>query len=206
MLVLLTQIAYGTTQIQYSLDNATWTNQTNTNQNHTIIEELRDGMDENTVYYFRLRNIYDNGNSSWVYTSTKTIPSGEIPMSSLAVIGFVTLITLGVFILPSKVGRFSKYNHYDYLFKGLIYTFGLLLLSLIAAMIATISDTFNLGVTQEVFRFLWFLEWGSYLSMFFVTLVFGKRALESWKVFKENKSMGYNNEEVEEHKSSNNIY
>jgi len=177
----------------------------NTNQNYTIIEELGDGLNENTLYYYRLRNIYDNGNSSWVYTSTRTIPSGEIPMSSMAVIGFVTLITLGVFFIPSWIGRFSKFDHYDSLFRGLIYSVGLFLLSLIAGMIATISDTFGIGVTQEVFRFLWFLEWGSYLTIFFVILIFGKRSLESWKMFQENKSMGYN-DEVDTDENSKNYY
>ena len=200
MLILITPQVLGWTQVEYSLDNVTWKNTTSTNNNLTIIEKLENGLDENTEYYFRLKNHYTNGASEWTYITTRTETSGEIPMSSLAIIGFVTLITIAVFILPNRVGRFSEYDHIDSLLKGLIYSFGLFLLSLITAMVGTVSETFSVGVTQEIFTFLFLIQWAAYFSILFVIILFTKRVITQWGQHIDNKRMGY--DETDTHDKS----
>ena len=172
------------TQIEWSLDNATWVNATNTNNNFTIIEELDNGINESTQYYFRLRHVYDNDNSGWVYLTVRSETSGEISMSSLAVVGFLTLLSLLVLFLPKFVERFNEKEYTHTLIKGLIYALGILLLSLTSSVVASMSDNFGLGVNQEVFRFMFLLNWTAYCFIFFTILIFGKRSLDLWRMDK----------------------
>jgi len=62
-------------------------------------------------------------------------------------------------------------------------------------MVATLSDTFSLGVTTEIFRFLWLINWTTYIAIVIVVLTFGWKTLNLWKLRKHNKSMGYDGEE-----------
>ena len=178
------------TQIQYSLDNSTWLNATSTNQNYTILEELDNGIDESTNYYFRIRFVYDNGNSDWSYVTSRTDTGGEASMGSLAIVGFLTLLSMFVLFLPRLINRFHEQDYVHTLIKGLVITLGIYLLSLTSVVVATISDTLGLGATQEVFRFMFFLNWTGYLVMFFTILFFGKRALDLWKMDKMNEKRG----------------
>jgi len=96
MVLLVLPIALSYTEVDYSLDNTTWNHLINTNNNTIIIEGLNDGINEDTTYYFRLRNVYDTGTSDWVYGSKDTKTSGEIPMNDLALYLPVVLALLGV--------------------------------------------------------------------------------------------------------------
>ena len=180
----------GFTQVQYSYDNVTFQNATNTNANYTILEELDDGINESTTYYFRVRHIYDNGTSNWTYMSTDTNTSGEVSMSSIAVVGFITLLTMLVFFLPRLVGQFSRDILLDTSLRGVCIIGGLLLLSLDVTVVVSIADKFNLGVNSILFRYLWLVNWTCYLSMVIVVLNYAHKGMTLWQEKKQNQRYG----------------
>lgn len=185
-------IAY--TDIDYSTDNLSWINYTQTNDNYVIIEELDDGIDENSVYYFRLRHVYDNYTSQWFYISSRTNTSGEVSMSSLAVVGFFTLLSFTLLFLPMFIRRMSDAPILDYVLKRLSIICGLFLLSLAITVTVTIADTFSLGVNDLLFTVLYICNWVIYLSMGALVLLFGKKVLEMWNDQKYQRRFGDTNE------------
>jgi len=112
-------------------------------------------------------------------------------MASLAVIFFVTLITVGIFMLPRLVKRFSSHQILNETLRGLCIVFGIYLLMLDTVMVVTIADTFGLGINKELFRLLWIIEWVSYLAMAGVVLGFFVKVISMWQDRKYLKRMGY---------------
>ena len=149
----------------------------------------------NDVYYFNftlgkgeyLIRLCDGG-------VREIIVEGKDEMASLAVIIFVMLITIGVFALPRIVKNFSSNYFLDSTLKGLCILMGLFLLSLDTAMVATIADNADIGVTQEIFRYLWIINWAAYLAMIMIVLGFGWKMLQAWNQQKAKKSMGEEHE------------
>ena len=115
----------------------------------------------------------------------------EEEMTSMAVIIFIMLITIGVFFAPKLFGKFSNNKYLDSTLKGLCIMFGLFLLSLDAVIVVTVADKAKLGITKEIFRYLWLINWAAYIAMFIVVLTFGWRMLQMWQIDKYNKSMGF---------------
>ena len=177
----------GAVIVEYSIDNSTWENVTNVNENTNLA--YVDNLEEGILYYFRSHN----DTSEWTYFTQRTQVSGEKGMSSLAVTGFVVLITFGVLGLPFIVKRFSESDILNTSLKGVCYSLGLFLLALVTTMVGTLSNTFSLGVTTEIYRFLWLIQWASYLSMVIVVLGFGYRVLQLWQMKKQNRRYGIDN-------------
>jgi len=191
ILLFILPIVYGTVVVEISPDNATWENVSGVETENGYV--IVDGLEEGNTYYFRARN----DTSDFYYLNDITITSGEKGMSSISVTGFILLITITLFVLPSIVKRFSVNDVLDYSIKGVCYLLGLFLLGLDTAMIATISETFNLGLTNEIFRFLWLINWTTYLAMLYVVIIYGWKVLQLWNVDREQKRMGLSDEETE---------
>ncbi len=123
------------------------------------------------------------------------VRQAEEEMTSMAVVIFIMLITIGVFIAP----RFFKANnkYLDFTLKGLCIIFGLFLLSLDAVIVVTVADKANLGISSEIFTYLWIINWATYLAMVIVILSFGYKMLQMWKIDKHNKRMGIDPNEQE---------
>lgn len=178
-------LCLGAVTIEWSDDNATWENITSvddTEQNGYLIN-----LQENTIYYFRAKN----DTSNWVYFNQRTKQSGEVTMSSIAIIGFVTMISLLVLFLPKIIKRFSANEVLDTACRGGCIAIGIFLLTLVTAMTATVSDTFSLGLETEIFRFMWLLQKAGYLIILFVVLRYGKLTLDCWNTNRYNRKMGY---------------
>lgn len=111
-------------------------------------------------------------------------------MASLSITIFIVLITIGVFILPFKVRKFSENKYLDSVLKGCCILMGLFLTSLDATMIVTISDNAGLGITNELFTYLFIINWAIYAAMIIVVLSFLFLMLKSWRIDKQKKSMG----------------
>ncbi len=111
-------------------------------------------------------------------------------MGSLSVTILILFITIGVFALPKIVKRFSENEILNVTLKGLCIVFGLLLLSLDIGMIVTMADEADLGVSQELFRYLWIVNWAAYIAMVLVILGFGWRVLQLWRERKRKKGYG----------------
>ncbi len=114
-------------------------------------------------------------------------------MTSVAVTIFIMLITIGMFILPRFFKMENKYL--DSTLKGLCIVFGLFLLSLDTAMIVTFAAKAKLGISRELFRLMFFINWAAYLSMAIVTLTFGWNMLQMWNTDKQRKRMGFDDEQ-----------
>lgn len=166
-----------------------------TNSSGQIIQELSLQDFGTTGFCNFTFNISSEGNYNYNLTAGD---SGQInvqakeTMASTAVMIFLLTITAAVFYIPTKVGSFSDKSYLNSLIRGLVYVFGLLLLSLDVTVAVTIADKFSLGVNQELFRFMWLINWSIYLSMFVVILTFGKHTLDSWQEIAKAKRMGEN--------------
>lgn len=111
MLLVLLPITVAYTEIQWSTDNVTFYALTNTSNTTIIIEGLDNGINESTQYCFRLRNVFDTGNSDWVYICQTTNTSGDIAMNDLAII--VLLVAFGILLIAIGVTHLWRRDHYE---------------------------------------------------------------------------------------------
>lgn len=191
MSILLTSGVSGYTQVQYSTDNLTFFNATLTNENKVILEELDNGINENQIYYFRIRHVYSDGTSNWSYITSFSDTSGELPMSSMAVLGFMTLFTMGIFFLPTFVKRFTKYEFADTAIRGSLFVMGIFLIMLDTVVAYSYSIHFNLGVDKPLYFIMWFVGWCGVIGAGILILSFGRRTLEQLKEHRTNRRYRY---------------
>lgn len=184
VLVLTLPLAYSQVFIEYGLDNTTWYNATEVKQNEG--QAYVTNLEEGQLYYFRVKN----STSDWNYFTHTTTISGEKGMSSLAIIGFMTMLSLGLIFLPRMVGQFSSNFLLDYTLKGISVTLGLFFLTLETAMVTTVSSVFGIGVETELFTILWIVQKAAYLAMVIVVLGYGYQALKMMQEQKLSRRMG----------------
>lgn len=174
--------------IYYSSDGVDW--MPITTQNATNRSGILTTLQENTLYYLRCENESNN------YTFTqRTKPAGEPGMASEGILIFMVVLTAAFFLLPKLIGRFSRLIILDLLIKRCCIVAGLLMLLLTLTVAATISETFGIGVKNEMFRLLNIAGWGIYVTIAFVVLGFGKDMLEQWDKSKRRRQLGDDGEE-----------
>lgn len=188
LMLITVQITSGAVIIEWSPDNESWQNVTSIDEKTGIA--YQPNLEEGKLYYFRSKN----DTTEFIYTSARTLTSGERPMSSLSITFFVMFITLSFLLMPIKLKSITRYDYLNRVLQGGSLVIGLLLLSLVAAMMATLSSTFELGLTNEIFRFMWIIQWAAYISIVIVVLGFGYSALKMWKFKKYNQRMGTEDE------------
>jgi len=115
-------------------------------------------------------------------------------MTSLAVVIFIMVLTVGIFALPFIIKRFSENQYLDWTLKGICYIIGLFLLSLDTTMVVTVADNANLGITSELFMLLLMINWAAYIAMVVVVLGFGYKMVMLWRDNKQKDRMGYDDE------------
>lgn len=124
--------------------------------------------------------------------------AGKEPMSgivALTIMIFVLLITIAIFLLPKFVaGQFSKHYFLNLTIVYGCYLTGLYLLTLNAVMVATISDTFGVGLDSEVLLFVWIFTRVTYFAMVGVMIKFMFVAVSYLQQKRMNQRMGYDNE------------
>lgn len=178
-------------ECQISTDNSTWVNVESTllggcvddTNNISHIQNL----DENTLYYIRCKD----DTTDWGYTTQRTGESGEIPMASLAIVIFILTIILGLFVIPFKT-RFAKSEILNDALKRCCWILALWLLSLSTAMVATIADNAGIELLSELFLFMWLINWGAYLFMFYVFFSFFLRVVQEMRDRSKMKRTGIN--------------
>jgi len=155
------------------------------NSNLTILE--------GDIYYFN----FTEGPGDYIIrlcdgtTKEVIVAPKEDTMSSMAVVFFVTLITLGLFSLPLLIRKFTENEILNSLLKGFCIVLGLYLLSLDTAMVVTIAISYGLGVEQELFRFLWLIDWAAYIAMTITILWYFFKVISLWRGNKQRRRMGY---------------
>lgn len=174
-------------QVQYSTDNITWTNLTSVGLN----EGYQINLQPSKKYYFRGKNT----TTEWAYLSQNTKVDGETTMASLSVTLFVGAITFILFFIGLRYDL-SKNPFTNLVLKRCLVLFAMLLLSLDTTMIATMADNASLGITQEIFRYLWLINWTIYLLMVWLVISTILNGLKLWRVISEQKRMGdYENDQ-----------
>ena len=190
MLLILLPITMAYTEVEYSLDNLTFKHLINTENNSLIIEGIEDGINEDTTYYFRLRNVYDTGTSTWVYREQKTDDvTQEADMSSIAITLFILTIAIALFILPFKV-KFHKHQVVNNILRRSMWVIMIFLMMMNSSIMATFAKDAGLDLQQEMFRYMWIFGWAGYLLMTYMVLVSIFDFLKMWKVNKEKKRFG----------------
>ena len=113
----------------------------------------------------------------------------EREMNGLAIGLFVMAINAILFILPFKI-RFSKSIFLDHILKRCSILLGLFLLSLNTGIMAIIADTSGIPVLQELFRYLWLINWAAYIAMVLLVLTTLWSTLKLWQEIAKNKRSG----------------
>jgi len=191
LLLAATQVQGDNGTIYYSSDGAEWnpiTIQNMTNRSGTLTQ-----LQENTLYYLRCEN--ETTNYSFVQ---RTKPAGEPGMASEGILLFMVVMTASLFLLPKLVGSFSQMHIVDMLAKKSCIIGGLLMLLLTLTVAATISETFGIGVKNEMFGLLSIVGYGIYIMIFFTVLSFGKDVLDSWGKNKQIRQRGREDRDAEE--------
>jgi len=128
LMIILPASAY--TEVQYSLDNTSWASAGISNNASITIEAVNNGIDADKEYFFRLRHVYTNGSTAWVYTQTKTEEGGLNQMEIAIIMG------LGIAAFICIYFAFNLENEHT-LLKILMVFFTLILLILIPSSILT---------------------------------------------------------------------
>lgn len=95
------------------------------------------------------------------------VVEGEGEMASLSVTIFVLVITGSLFALGILANP-SRNPVANIIMKRVCIELGLFLMSLNTAIVITIASYAGLGIDQELFRYLWIINWSIYLFMVFI--------------------------------------
>ena len=114
---------------------------------------------------------------------------GEDEMASLSVMLFVGAITF-VLIYGGIKFNFAKNPVANLIFKRCLILFGLFLLSLDTTILVTIADNAGLGVSRELFRYLWIVNWTIYLFMIYLMWTTVTNSLHLWSELGKEERMG----------------
>ena len=137
---------------------------------------------------------YNGGFLNSLYQVT---PDGKAPeetyeaTGSIAITIFIMIIILGLFIIPFKT-RFARSDILNDALKRCCWILALWLLSLSTAMVATIADNAGIELLSELFLFMFLINWGAYLFMFYVFFSFFLRVVQEMRDRSKNKRTGIN--------------
>lgn len=147
------------------------------------------GLKEAHKYIIQVNATDSDSNIGPSETEFQTKVGGEKTMASLAVVLFVGAITFSLFFIGWKF-QLSQHPLTNYILKHCCILFGLFLLSLDTTMVATIADVSELGVTQEIFRYLWIINWTIYIAMVVLLWKTLQGSLSLWENLTAMKRMG----------------
>lgn len=110
--------------------------------------------------------------------------------ASLGITIFIILITLGIFFLPIIIKEFSSNEILNMVIKHGLVLIGMYFLTLDAAMITSLSDTYGVGVDSAMFMFLWIIQKTTYFAMFIIVIHLIFKSINLWNTKKHNQRMG----------------
>ena len=105
-------------------------------------------------------------------------------MASLAITIFIMAIAGTLFMLPFKVGQFSRNEYVNLVARRSCFVLGFYFMTLNAAIMATIADFASIPVTTEMFMYMTIFGWAGYVAM--LTLAF-KTAVDIIQIKKARK-------------------
>lgn len=111
---------------------------------------------------------FDAGNFEVTDTGKVKVNSGD---SNSTVILFMVFLIIGLFLLPLKIGNFTKNIVTDFIIKRMFWIIGTAMLLMTSGMVSTVSNSAGLGFESEVFTTMWII--GISLWLLLIWLVFG---------------------------------
>ena len=109
-------------------------------------------------------------------------------VTSIGILALLIIINIGVFLIARA--NLSKNQILSYVLRGGCVLMGLYLLSLNMTIAVTLADNFTLGINQELFRFLWLINWTIYITMFIIVFRYLVGTLQLWSAKKTLRRMG----------------
>lgn len=210
MLALMIPIAYATTECSRQItptiaENCTITSHWNyTKPCSSHIMQVQNSSGQN-IQNYTFRNLSTTGRC-FVYWGISTvgqyhyeIGNGDVgdvevawevdQMAGLAILIFVNAIAAAVFFIAFKV-RFTDDEFANFVIRRCLIIFGLLLVSLNTAIALNVANVGGLGISQELFRYLWIINWTIYASMVFLVWSTIQNGLKLWKGKRMRERMG----------------
>jgi hypothetical protein len=114
--------------------------------------------------------------------------AGDDASPSIAIMFLLISITVGVFGLSRM--ELSQNNILNYVLKGALTIGGMYLVTINMTIAVTLADVFGLGILNELFRYLWLINWSIYLLIFIFVFKYMLGALSLWNQKKKQKRMG----------------
>ncbi len=128
--------------------------------------------DLNESFYMQLNDSFIGLDAHhFLVQGYKEVEEVNEQMAGLAIIIFMMGAILALFILPFKV-RFAQHNILNEVLRRCMWIIALWLTSLTTVMLATIAAAAKYNLANEIYRFMWIVNWGAYLFMFYIVLEF----------------------------------
>lgn len=147
----------------------------------------------NTTFNFTTRGSYTFNISSGE-SGRIIVESEEDNMASFAVMAFLMALTGSIFWL-AMTKQFNENAWTDEIIRRGLYIVGVLLIAMLLAVSLTLSANFGLGLGNELYMLLWITHKGAYIAMLFLVISAVFNAVGNWKIQKQNKRMGVDNNE-----------
>jgi len=133
-----------------------------------------------------------NGYTTFLFGITSSGErTGGSGAAGIGILALLIIINVGVFSI-AKI-KLSKNIILGHILKGGCVLMGLYLLSLNMTIAVTLADNFTLGINQELFRFLWLINWVIYITMFIIVFKYLLEVLQLWTARKMMRRMGLHN-------------
>ena len=130
-----------------------------------------------------------NGYSNFLFgVSSSGERTGGSGSAGIGILALLIIINVGVFFIARA--NLSKNQILAYVLRGGCVLMGLYLLSLNMTIAVTLADNFVLGINQELFRFLWLINWTIYITMFIIVFRYLLGTLQLWTAKKTLRRMG----------------
>jgi len=133
-----------------------------------------------------------NGYTTFLFGITSSGErTGGSGAAGIGILALLIIINVGVFSIARL--KLSKNLILGHILKGGTVLMGLYLLSLNMTIAVTLADNFTLGINQELFRFLWLINWVIYITMFIIIFKYLLETLQLWTAKKTMRRMGLHN-------------
>ena len=133
-----------------------------------------------------------NGHTAFLFGITSSGDRvGGSGAAGIGILALLIIINVGMFFIARA--SLSKNQILSYVLRGGCVLMGLYLLSLNMTIAVTLADNFTLGINQELFRFLWLINWTIYITMFIVVFRYFLGTLQLWNAKKTLRRMGLDN-------------
>jgi len=130
-----------------------------------------------------------NGYTQFLFSiSSSGERQGGSGAAGIGILALLIIVNVGVFSIAKL--QLSKNIILGHILKGGCILMGLYLLSLNMTIAVTLADNFTLGINQELFRFLWLINWVIYFTMFIVIFKYLLEVLQLWTAKKTMRRMG----------------